>query len=170
MFEVGRVCMKTAGRESGKYCVVIKELEEGFVMVTGPKSLTKVKRRRCNINHLEPMMEKIKIKSDASDTEVLKAYQQASVFARLGLEKGKKPKAEKSEKAEPEKPEKREHKEERKKVHKEKKREHKPVHKEKKVKHEKKPAKKEKAKPKPKKTEKKSAKKAKVEKKTKKKK
>jgi len=107
MFEVGRVCLKTAGREAGKYCVIIKKVDENFVMVTGPKSLTKVKRRRCNINHLEPITEKIKIKSDASDAEVLKAYQEASIFARFGLEKSKKAK-----KAEPEKPkEKREKKE-----------------------------------------------------------
>ncbi len=137
MFEVGRVCMKTAGRESGKYCTVIKKMDEGFVMVTGPKSLTSVKRRRCNINHLEPIEEVVKIKSDASDDEVLKAYQQASIMARLGLEKGKKPKAPKAEKkAERAEPEKRGHKEKAKEP------KHKPAHKEKKVKHEKKPAKK----------------------------
>lgn len=99
MFEVGRVCLKTAGREAGKYCVIVKKMDENFVMVTGPKSLTRVKRRRCNINHLEPLTERIKIKSDASDGEVLKAYKEDSVFARLGLEKPKKAK-----KAEPEKP------------------------------------------------------------------
>ncbi|MCK4497516.1 MAG: 50S ribosomal protein L14e [Candidatus Aenigmarchaeota archaeon] len=99
MFEVGRVCLKTAGREAGKYCVIVKKMDESFVMVTGPKSLTRVKRRRCNINHLEPLTERIKIKSDASDGEVLKAYKEDSVFARLGLEKPKKAK-----KAEPEKP------------------------------------------------------------------
>ena len=126
MFEIGRVCMKTAGRESGKYCVVIKNMDEGFVMVTGPKSLTSVKRRRCNINHLEPIEETVKIKSDASDDDVLKAYRQASIMARLGLEKDKKPKEPKAEKkAEPEREEKHEHKKE------EKKKEHKPAHKEK---------------------------------------
>jgi large subunit ribosomal protein L14e len=105
MFEVGRVCLKTAGREAGKYCVIVKKVDENFVMVTGPKSLTKVKRRRCNINHLEPITESISIKSDASDTEVLKAYQEASIFSRLGLEKPGKAKG-------PEKPvEKRERKE-----------------------------------------------------------
>ncbi len=99
MFEVGRVCLKTAGREAGKYCVIVKKMDENFVMVTGPKSLTRVKRRRCNINHLEPLTEKIKIKSDASDAEVLKAYKVDSVSERLGFEKPKKAK-----KVEPEKP------------------------------------------------------------------
>lgn len=118
MFEVGRVCLKTAGREAGKYCVIVKKMDESFVMVTGPKSLTRVKRRRCNINHLEPLTERIKIKSDASDGEVLKAYKEDSVFARLGLEKPKKAK-----KAEPEKP--KEKKEKEVKVKKEKKVKHK---------------------------------------------
>lgn len=96
MFEVGRVCLKLAGREAGKYCVIVKKMDEGFVMVTGPKSLTRVKRRRCNINHLEPIEEKVKIKAEATDAEVLKAYQEASLLSKLGFEK---PKAEK--KAEP---------------------------------------------------------------------
>ena len=87
MYEIGRVCMKTAGREAGKYCVIVKKEDENFVMVTGPKSVTKVNRRRCNINHLEPLMEKVNIKSDASDADVLKAYQEASVFSKLGIEK-----------------------------------------------------------------------------------
>ena len=86
MFEIGRVCMKTAGREAGKYCVIIKKEDENFVTVTGPKSLTSVKRRRCNINHLDPLTEKVNIKSDASDADVLKAYQESSVFVKLGLE------------------------------------------------------------------------------------
>jgi large subunit ribosomal protein L14e len=107
MFEVGRVCLKTAGREAGKYCVIIKKMDENFVIVTGPKSLTRVKRRRCNINHLEPMTEKIDIKNDASDTDVLKAYQEASIFVKLGIEKPKKtkerPEAERAEKKEKQK-------------------------------------------------------------------
>ena len=85
MFEIGRLCMKTAGREAGKYCVVVKKMDDKFVLVTGPKELTAVKRRRCNINHLEPMMEVLEIKSDAPDSDVLKAYHSSKLTARLGL-------------------------------------------------------------------------------------
>ncbi len=87
MLEVGRVCMKLAGREAGKYCVIVKKMDENFVMVTGPKELTSVKRRRCNVNHLEPLMDMLKIKSDAPDSEVLRAYQQDNLTRKLGLEK-----------------------------------------------------------------------------------
>jgi large subunit ribosomal protein L14e len=90
MFEVGRLCMKVAGREAGKYCVVVKKMDEKFVMITGPRELTAVKRRRCNVNHLEPMLDMLDIKSDASDSEVLKAYQSANLTRKLGLEPGAK--------------------------------------------------------------------------------
>ena len=58
VLEVGRVCMKIAGREAGKYCVVIKPVgkskeEKSFVIVTGPRLLTGVKRRKSNIDHLK---------------------------------------------------------------------------------------------------------------------
>jgi len=87
MFEVGRMCLKTAGREAGKYCVVIKNMEDNFVMVTGPKSATQVKRRRCNTEHLEPLTEKIKISADASDSEVLAAYEKEGIYAKLDIGK-----------------------------------------------------------------------------------
>ncbi len=87
MFDVGRVCMKIAGREAGKYCVVVKKLEDNFVLVTGPRSVTQVKRRKCNILHLEPLKETLKIKADASDEEVIKAYEEASLFSKLDLQR-----------------------------------------------------------------------------------
>lgn len=87
MFDVGRLCMKIAGREAGKYCVVVKKLEANFVLVTGPKSVTHVKRRKCNIFHLEPLKETLKIKDDASDEEVIRAYEEASIFSKLDLPK-----------------------------------------------------------------------------------
>ena len=87
MFDVGRLCIKIAGREAGKYCVVIKKLEDNFVLVTGPRSVTQVKRRKCNILHLEPLKETLKIKADASDEEVIKAYEEASLFSKLDLKR-----------------------------------------------------------------------------------
>jgi len=90
MFDVGRVCLKMAGREAGKYCVIVNKIDDNFVTVTGPKNLTDVKRRRCNINHLEPILDVLKIKTDASDDVVLKAYQEANLTKKLNLEVRKK--------------------------------------------------------------------------------
>jgi large subunit ribosomal protein L14e len=90
MFDVGRVCLKIAGREAGKYCVIVNKIDDNFVTVTGPKGLTDVKRRRCNINHLEPIMDVLKIKADATDDAVMKAYQEANLVKKLNIEVRKK--------------------------------------------------------------------------------
>ncbi|MFQ6095515.1 MAG: 50S ribosomal protein L14e [Candidatus Bathyarchaeia archaeon] len=71
--EVGRICVKTAGREAGKRCVIVDIIDKNFVLITGPKSITGIKRRRTNINHIKPTEEKIKIRRGASDEEVAEA-------------------------------------------------------------------------------------------------
>lgn len=88
--EVGRVVMKIAGREAGKYAVVIKppgkeKTEKNFVVITGPKLLTGVKRRKCNIEHLEPLPYMLEIKEDASDEDVIEAFKKAGLIEKLGL-------------------------------------------------------------------------------------
>lgn len=68
--EVGRVCIKVAGRESGRKCVIVDVMDKSYVVVTGPRKVTGVKRRRVNINHVAPTEDTIKIKRGASDDEV----------------------------------------------------------------------------------------------------
>ena len=71
--EVGRVCVKAAGRGAGKRCVIVDLTDKSFVLVTGPKSVTGVKRRRVNIGHVEPLQDKVEIKRGATDEEVAEA-------------------------------------------------------------------------------------------------
>ncbi len=80
VFDIGRLCVKVAGREAGKKCVVVDIIDDKFVLVTGPKSLTGVKRRRANVKHLEPLEKKIKIKKGASDEEVLEALKKEGLL------------------------------------------------------------------------------------------
>ncbi len=87
MLEVGRVCLKVAGREAGKYCVVLKKIDDNFVLVTGPKLLTGVRRRRCNVEHLEALPYVLEIKEDASDEEVIAAYEKANLISKFNLKK-----------------------------------------------------------------------------------
>ena len=75
--EVGRICVKQAGRENGKKCVVIDVMDKSFVLVTGPKKVTGIKRRRVNINHIMPLQEKIEVKRGASDEEVAQVLEAA---------------------------------------------------------------------------------------------
>jgi large subunit ribosomal protein L14e len=89
--EIGRVCLKIVGREAGKQCVVIKKLKdeksksESFVLVTGPKMLTGIKRRKCNISHLEPTQYNLEIIEDASDEDVIAAYKKAGLITKFDL-------------------------------------------------------------------------------------
>jgi large subunit ribosomal protein L14e len=75
--EVGRICVKQAGREIGKKCVVIDVMDKSFVLVTGPKKVTGIKRRRVNINHVMPLQDKVDVKRGASDDEVASVLESA---------------------------------------------------------------------------------------------
>jgi len=71
--EVGRICIKLVGREAGRKCIIVDVMDKNFVLITGPKNVTSVKRRRANANHVEPLKDKIRIKRGAPDEEVTEA-------------------------------------------------------------------------------------------------
>jgi len=71
--EVGRICVKLVGREAGRKCVIVDIMDKSFVVITGPKTITGIKRRRTNINHIEPLQDKIAIARGASDEEITEA-------------------------------------------------------------------------------------------------
>jgi len=75
--EVGRICIKEAGRDTGKKCIVIDVMDKSFVLITGPKKITGIKRRRVNINHLMPLEDKLEVKRGASDEEVTQVLEAA---------------------------------------------------------------------------------------------
>ena len=71
--EIGRICVKLVGREAGRKCVIVEIIDKSFVVITGPKTITGIKRRRTNINHIEPLQDKIAINRGASDEEITEA-------------------------------------------------------------------------------------------------
>lgn len=75
--EVGRICVKIAGREFGRKCVIVDLIDKNFVLATGPKEITGIKRRRVNINHIEPTKDKIDIARGAGDEDVAQALEAA---------------------------------------------------------------------------------------------
>lgn len=77
--EIGRICVKTAGREAGRKCIIVDIIDENFVLITGPKKISGVKRRKANIKHLEPLDKSIKIHRGASDEEIAKAIEEAGL-------------------------------------------------------------------------------------------
>ena len=70
VIEVGRIVVKTRGREAGKKAVIVDIVDDNFVIITGPKSVTGVKRRKVNILHIEPTDKKIDIPKGADDKTV----------------------------------------------------------------------------------------------------
>jgi|SRR3989338_1282385 len=70
MFDVGRMCVKIAGRDAGKQCVVVDVLDHTFVMVDG-----ETRRRKVNIKHLEPLDKIIDIAKNASHDDVKASFE-----------------------------------------------------------------------------------------------
>lgn len=69
MIEIGRICVKIAGRDAGKTCVIVDVLDEIFVMIDGS-----TRRRKCNVCHLVPLKQKIEIKKNASHEDIAKEF------------------------------------------------------------------------------------------------
>ncbi len=75
MFDVGRLCVKIAGREAGQKCVIVEVIDDNFVMVDG-----NLRRKRCNIIHLEPLKETIEISKSSSREDVKEAFKKAGIL------------------------------------------------------------------------------------------
>ncbi len=79
LVEVGRICVKTHGREAGKKCVVVERVDKNFVLVTGPQEISGVRRRRSNVDHLNPTKKKVDFKAGADDPTIVKAIKAAKL-------------------------------------------------------------------------------------------
>ena len=66
--EIGQVCVKIAGRDTGKRCVIVDKIDDNHVLIDG-----EARRRKCNLKHIEPLGQSVEIKKGASHEEVKKA-------------------------------------------------------------------------------------------------
>ena len=105
MLGIGRVVVKTRGKEAGRVAVIVDVLEGNNVMIDG-----NVKRKKCNISHLEPMAQTLDIKKGASTDEVKKLLEEKKLIAtpkkvktiqKRERKKGPKPKRVRKKKAAP---------------------------------------------------------------------
>jgi len=78
--EVGKICVKVVGREAGKKCVIVDLVDKNFALITGPKTVNGVKRRRANVEHLQPTTDCVGIKRGATDEEVSAALKTAGIL------------------------------------------------------------------------------------------
>ena len=82
---IGRVCLKIAGRDANLQCVIVDNLEDSYVLIDG-----QTRRRKCNIAHIEPLDQVIKIRKNASHDLVVKSFQELKIKARTTKPKEKK--------------------------------------------------------------------------------
>jgi large subunit ribosomal protein L14e len=68
MIDIGRICVKLAGRDAGKKCVIIDVLDNKTVLIDG-----ETRRRKCNIMHLAILDETVDLSKNASHEAVCKA-------------------------------------------------------------------------------------------------
>src|SRR3989344_1039799 len=76
MIDIGTLCIKTAGRDGNNYCIVVDKLDDHFVLIEG-----NVRRKKCNINHLEPI-KKLDVKKGASTEAVCKVLEAEGIAIR----------------------------------------------------------------------------------------
>ncbi|MCX6777446.1 MAG: 50S ribosomal protein L14e [Candidatus Micrarchaeota archaeon] len=69
--EPGRVCIKTAGRDAGARCVVLRR-EGGNFAIVAQAFRKKKKERKVSMRHLEPLDVKVDISSEENILQVLK--------------------------------------------------------------------------------------------------
>lgn len=91
--KIGQLCVKIGGREAGKRCVIVDIIDDKFVLIDG-----QVKRRKCNIKHLEPLSKILNISKKASKEKVIEALQKEGIELKERKTKAKKEKPKKKRK------------------------------------------------------------------------
>ncbi|MFH1506664.1 MAG: 50S ribosomal protein L14e [archaeon] len=77
MMEIGRLCVKIAGRDAGMKCVIVDKIDDTFVLIDG-----ETRRRKCNVKHLEPLGTVMKLEKGASTTHVKVAFKKLKLEVR----------------------------------------------------------------------------------------
>jgi len=65
---IGRLCVKLAGRDAGRECLIVEDLKDNFVLIDG-----NTRRRKCNLKHLKMLPQKAELKKGAVHADVAKA-------------------------------------------------------------------------------------------------
>ncbi len=79
VYDIGRLCVKTMGREAGHYCVIVDIIDKNYLLIDG----LKVRRRRVNYNHIEPIADVLDIKKGASHDQVEAAIKKAKLKKKM---------------------------------------------------------------------------------------
>ena len=95
MVEIGQLAVKIAGRDSGNICIIVEVIDPTYVLIDG-----NVRRKKCNIKHLEFMDKVIKIKKNVSTEEIKKELEKLGIkIKKTGKKREAKPRPRKQRKA-----------------------------------------------------------------------
>ena len=86
LMDKGRVCVITKGADAGKHAVVKEVIDKNFVIITGEK----LKERKSNIKHLEPIN---KTQAVPKGKEIKQKEKKPQEKKKTAAKKQKKPKA-----------------------------------------------------------------------------
>ncbi len=75
MYDIGRICIKLAGRDAKRTCAIVDIVNDTTVLIDG-----ETRRRNCNIHHLYPTEQKLDISKNASHAAVVKAFAALSII------------------------------------------------------------------------------------------
>ncbi|MFX0073506.1 MAG: 50S ribosomal protein L14e [Candidatus Hermodarchaeota archaeon] len=73
VYDIGRICVKTMGREAGNYCLIVDVIDKNYLLIDG----LKVRRRRVNYKHIEPTSDVIDLEKGADHAAVEAAIKKA---------------------------------------------------------------------------------------------
>lgn len=86
MIEIGRICLKIAGRDAGKKCVIL-DIANNRVLIDG-----ETRRKFVNPAHLLPLKQKIEIEKAAPKERVVEALKKIGIETRVTKPKKPAPK------------------------------------------------------------------------------
>ncbi|MHA2391334.1 MAG: 50S ribosomal protein L14e [Promethearchaeota archaeon] len=79
VYDIGRLCVKIMGREAGHYCVIVDIIDKNYLLIDG----LKIRRRRVNYRHIEPLTDSIDIKKGAKHEDVEAAIKKAKLEKKM---------------------------------------------------------------------------------------
>lgn len=87
MYDIGRICIKLAGRDSNKYCVIVDKIDNNYVLVDG-----QTRRKKVNIKHLMALKKTISLDKNASHEKVVQELQKLGIVVKQHKKEAKKSK------------------------------------------------------------------------------
>ncbi len=79
---IGQLAVKVAGKDAGKTVIVVDSVNDKFVIIDG-----QVKRKRCNIAHLEPLGREANLKKGATHSDVLDVFKKLNIEIKDGTKR-----------------------------------------------------------------------------------